>query len=571
MRRSPAHASRRLCAPRLAAVALLAAIPLAPPLARAADGPRAVHSLDIDRIGAAALGALRDDPRVQRFIELGDRALVEASEGFVGEQRASGRVLASRMLQPGEALYVHRRIHCEPGEDAATPDAFGARSRWHVTVGAAGSAHAKRLAGDEVIAWQAANRPPPAAAKADEAALAAIAAAVDVTRWRRTLDALSGYDRQSAAGYNAALAYVMGEFAALGLRVRRECFTAPDARFNGDGRSCNVVAELPGSGDDVVVVGAHLDSRNARFDDAQPSPGAEDNASGCAGVLEVARVLAHRRPQATLLFQCYGLEERGLFGSRAHADTLVPARVRGVLNLDMIAFDGDGRLDASIETRNAGRALLDQLAPLAARHTRLEAEFAVATCCSDHVPYLDRSIPAVLLIENDWNAYPQYHTADDRAERLSEPMAREVVKLAAVGAASLAGDAAPLLAAAGYWYDPTRSGQGWHFERLPDGRVVATWYSFDALGAPLWIVANGSVQPDGSARLDAFVAEGGRFPALPAAGAVASRPWGELRFRFQDCTHGTVEWAPRPETGLAAGSAALLRLTPAADPACAAP
>jgi hypothetical protein len=535
--------------------------------------PRTVHALDIDRIGPAALQDVRLDPRVHSFVELGDRALVEADADFIQAQQDAGRWLASRVLQPGEVLQVHRRIHCEPGDDARAPDAFGAQSRWHVTVAAAAAPSpdaGKRLQGSDTIAWQAANRPVPPAAKADDAALTAIAAAVDVSRWRETVDALARYDRESAAGYNAALALVMDRFAALGLQPRRECFQSPDGRFNQDGRSCNVVAEQRGSGDDLVIVGAHLDARNASFNDALPSPGAEDNASGCAGVLEVARVLASRRPQASIEYRCYGLEERGLFGSRAHADGLAtPARVRGVLNLDMIAFDGDGRLDASIETQTAGRALLDHLAPLAARYTLLEAEFGVQTCCSDHMPYLGRSIPAVLLIANDWDAYPQYHTSNDTSDRLSDAMARELVKLTAVGAASLAGQVSALLDAAGYWYDPTRDGQGWHFEPLPGGRIVATWYTFDASGARLWIVANGSVV-DGVAKLDAFVAEGGVFPPAIGSGAVRSEPWGELRFRFDDCDRGSVEWTPRTETGLIAGTAQIQRLTPATSGVCAA-
>lgn len=536
--------------------------------------PRTVHALDIDRIGPAALQALRQDPRVHSFVELGDRALVEADPSYLQTQREAGRWLASRLLQPGEELQVHRRIHCEPGEDPVSPDAFGAHSRWHVTVAGATAppmAVAKRLRGSEIIAWQAANRALPASAKADDAALAAIAAAVDAGRWRTTVAALARYNRESAAGYNAAMAMVMDQFAALGLQPRRECFESPDSRFNQDGRSCNVVAEQRGTGEDLVIVGAHLDSRNASFNDALPSPGAEDNASGCAGVLEVARVLATRRPQASILYQCYGLEERGLYGSRAHADGLdTPARVRAVLNLDMIAFDGDGRLDASIETQAPGRALLEHLAPLAARYTLLEAEFGLETCCSDHMPYLDRGIPAVLMIENDWHIYPQYHTATDTADRLSDAMARELVKLAAVGAASLAGEAPRALDAAGYWYDPTRSGQGWHFEPLPDGRIVATWYTFDAAGERLWLVATGTLQGE-VARLDAFVVESGRFPGIPESPPAGSVPWGELRFRFTDCQHGTVEWTPRAATGLPAGSVSIQRLTPASAGACVAP
>jgi hypothetical protein len=537
-----------------------------------AAAPRTVHALDIDRIGPAALEAMRRDPRVHSFIELGDRALVEAEPAYLQAQREAGRWISSRVLQPGEQLQVHRRVHCEAGEDPAAPDAFGARSRWHVTVAAAAATAVagKTLLGSDIVAWQAANRPLPALAKTDDAALAAIAASVDAGRWRAGVEALAQYDRESAAGFNAALALVMDRFAALGLQPRRECFQSPDGRFNDDGRSCNVVAEQRGSGEDLVIVAAHLDSRNATFNDAQPSPGAEDNGSGCAGVLEVARVLSARRPQASILYQCYGLEERGLFGSRAHADSLpAPARVRGVLNLDMIGFDGDGRLDASIETQPAGRALLDVLAPLAARYTLLEPEFGLQTCCSDHMPYLGRGIPAVLLIENDWHLYPQYHTSGDTADRLSDAMARELVKLAAVGAASLAGEAPQVLDAAGYWYDPARGGQGWHYDTLPDGRIVATWYTFDASGARLWIVANGSLV-EGVARLEAFTAEGGAFPTVAGAMPAHSQPWGELRFRFADCDHGRVEWTPRSETGLAAGSAQIQRLTPAARGGCAA-
>jgi hypothetical protein len=537
---------------------------------QAAAEPRWVHALDIDRLGPSRLANLRRDPRVEQFVELGDRALVQAAASFVDEQRKAGRLLGSQALRAGEELRVHRRIHCDPErEHDSRPDTFGGDGRWHVTVEPVGSMHGKRLAApDEVVAWQAANRPAPGGAKAgDDARLAAIAASVDASQWRDVLHALSAYDRQTAAGYNAATAALMDRFAALGLTPRRDCFQSPQARYNQDGRSCNVQAVQRGSNNDWVIVTAHLDSRNATFDDTLASPGAEDNGSGCAGVVEVARVLAAYRTRASILYQCFGLEERGLFGSRAHAPTLTPARVRAVLNMDMIAYDDDGRLDASIETRLAGRGLLEKLSPLAARYTLLEAEFGVETCCSDHVPYLDLGIPAVLLIENDRD--PSYHTVNDTAGRLSDAMAREIVKLAAVGAASIAELADPALDATGYWYDPSRSGQGWHFEALAGERFVATWYTFDAGGARLWIVANGSLV-DGVATLDAFVAQGGVFPTAAAAAATQNLPWGQLRFRFTDCGHGTVEWAPRVETGLPAGSAQIQRLTPATSGACAA-
>lgn len=67
--------------------------------------------------------------------------------------------------------------------------------------------------------------------------------------------------------------------------------------------------------DDWYVVGAHLDSRNATWNDNLPSPGAEDNASGCSGVLEMAHVISPYDTEASILFMCFIEEESGLLGS----------------------------------------------------------------------------------------------------------------------------------------------------------------------------------------------------------------------------------------------------------------
>ena len=71
--------------------------------------------------------------------------------------------------------------------------------------------------------------------------------------------------------------------------------------------------------DDRFVVGAHYDSISGNPFDA---PGAEDNASGCAGVLEIARIFAANPPEATIHFVCYAGEEQGLHGSTAHVADL---------------------------------------------------------------------------------------------------------------------------------------------------------------------------------------------------------------------------------------------------------
>lgn len=108
----------------------------------------------------------------------------------------------------------------------------------------------------------------------------------------------------------------------------------------------NVIAELPGVNDDnVVMAGAHLDS-------AQEGPGMNDNGSGSAALLEVARQIAFLKPQNTLRFAWWGGEESGLIGSAAYVEGLSDAELEEIalyLNFDMIGspnyifmvYDGD--------------------------------------------------------------------------------------------------------------------------------------------------------------------------------------------------------------------------------------
>lgn len=110
----------------------------------------------------------------------------------------------------------------------------------------------------------------------------------------------------------------------------------------------NIVADLPGEADRVVLAGAHLDG-------VAEGPGINDNASGAAAVLETAIRLAElgARPQRTIRFAFWGAEELGLVGSRHYAESL-PAdgvgRIDAVLNFDMLGsvngvplvYDGDG-------------------------------------------------------------------------------------------------------------------------------------------------------------------------------------------------------------------------------------
>jgi hypothetical protein len=106
------------------------------------------------------------------------------------------------------------------------------------------------------------------------------------------------------------------------LRVDSIAHTIEPGRRIPDGaRVVNVVATLPGRDSSrMVVVSGHYDSINSDGRDAQgDAPGANDDASGTAVVLECARLLAGARPRATVVFQAVAGEEQGLLGSRAQA------------------------------------------------------------------------------------------------------------------------------------------------------------------------------------------------------------------------------------------------------------
>jgi len=123
----------------------------------------------------------------------------------------------------------------------------------------------------------------------------------------------------------------------LSLRVRTET-----PRVTGT----NVLAEIPGTGDGVVLLGAHLDSVPA-------GPGVNDNGSGVAALLETAAALAEARPDRTIRFAFWDAEELGLIGSTSYVTRLPRDElddIEAVVNVDMVGspnggsflFDGDG-------------------------------------------------------------------------------------------------------------------------------------------------------------------------------------------------------------------------------------
>ena len=124
-----------------------------------------------------------------------------------------------------------------------------------------------------------------------------------------------------------------------------------DARQADGGRTANVVATLRGTVNPelVYVVSSHYDSVVA-------GPGADDDTSGTAALLEAARVMAGHPMAATIVFASFTGEEAGLLGSREFVRRAVADKLRvvGALNNDMIGWMNDSALDNTIRYSNPG-------------------------------------------------------------------------------------------------------------------------------------------------------------------------------------------------------------------------
>jgi Zn-dependent M28 family amino/carboxypeptidase len=104
-------------------------------------------------------------------------------------------------------------------------------------------------------------------------------------------------------------------------------------------------------------------------------------------------------------------------------------KVEAVLNMDMIGYTSDGDLDCLLETEPFADFLVWDFSDAAALYTTLRIVVDFSAGGSDHVPYLDSGIPALLTIENDWWQYPHYHRTTDLPQYLTIEMGEEIIKM----------------------------------------------------------------------------------------------------------------------------------------------
>lgn len=158
----------------------------------------------------------------------------------------------------------------------------------------------------------------------------------------------------------------------------------------------NVLGMVKGRGKQWIVVGAHYDHLGRMGPEAL-FPGANDNASGVAMLLELARSIARRPLKYNVLFVAFAGEEVGLLGSEWFIKDrpIDLAAIRLMLNLDILGTGDDG---ITVVNATAQPALFDKLVAINARQQGLaDVKARGPACNSDHCPFANRGIPALFI------------------------------------------------------------------------------------------------------------------------------------------------------------------------------
>ena len=198
-----------------------------------------------------------------------------------------------------------------------------------------------------------------------------------------------------------------------------------------------------------IIVGAH-------FDSVPGSPGADDNASGVAALLELARILRDRKWNHTVEFIGFHMEEWYMVGSKAYVEKLKKSKVnvRGMVSLEMVGFTSEERESQKMppgfgflypstgnfigivgNVRSWGFLRLfkremkktDGL-PVRSLIMPFNGALLYPTRWSDHSPFWDAGYPALMITDTSFYRNPHYHGPNDTVETLNLDFIQKVTE-----------------------------------------------------------------------------------------------------------------------------------------------
>jgi len=291
----------------------------------------------------------------------------------------------------------------------------------------------------------------------------------------------------------AAAEYLKGELESFGLQTCLQPLTwksrCQEGKENGwedpitwncAGSNKNVVGYIPGStpGAGSVTVGAHYDSRP--FENAT-APGADDNGSGVASLLALAKAYAKAlkkhgaSPSKSVYFVAFAAEEEGLFGSQAFVAGLheggaskkssysvqvgdIPSKClpeggweedaqHEAIIMDMVGWASPqlANLTVNLESYAWSKSVVEQLAQASSdfNGASLKVTFSDHPFGSDHMSWLSLGFPAALAIHGDdpsyGDVYGYYHSSGDTLDKINVPLLGMITKMNAGGLMRLSG------------------------------------------------------------------------------------------------------------------------------------
>ena len=215
-----------------------------------------------------------------------------------------------------------------------------------------------------------------------------------------------------------------------------------DQNFSSTGRNVYGVQLGTVYPNKKYIICAHYDDMPS----GTTAPGADDNGSGTAAVIEAARIFTQYQSKYTIIYALWDEEEQGLIGSAYYAQQAHNAgdSIMGVINMDMIAWDNDNDGVGEIHVRNYGNSisLKDLMIQVNTTYSIgvIPSVINPGATASDHASFWNHGYGALLLIEEyyggDFNNY--YHTVNDKILYFNQPYFHKMSRLTLGTVATLA-------------------------------------------------------------------------------------------------------------------------------------
>jgi hypothetical protein len=243
--------------------------------------------------------------------------------------------------------------------------------------------------------------------------IAALIEQVDQNLLQQHVQHLQDYGTRRCTKPEAILAqnWIKEQLEGYGLSVELFDFYMPQGNA-----SDNVIATLTGTlyPDEYVVCGAHYDS----YAYSGAEPGADDNASGTAGIMEVARLLSQHSFDRTIIFCAFSGEEFGLYGSEAYAAWAESQNMNilGYFNMDMCSYLNPGDpIHTDIIAPQSAQPLVEFYQNVAALYlpSFITGTGALSGGDSDHTSFNEHGYMGIFPFEDSQNYSPYIHTSDD--------------------------------------------------------------------------------------------------------------------------------------------------------------